>query len=224
MCVSLATWNAEIINIFHHLNSFDFFSSLWAHDKHFLSSFSQKKFFFWKKGRKHPVVASILLSIKLPVIFWDSPHHTTEFMFFLFLTMSISLLFRVKYVTMFNDTFPTCTQLLMLINWCSSVTRERARQRKKKKRNVYTKIRNYILKCLFLLPSSGELLHAVTLMLCSLYDDDDDQLVCLTFKWRHEFLPFFSGFLYASSVSLIIYDYFLWFSVNSHFHIIIVRN
>lgn len=31
----------------------------------------------------------------------------------------------------------------------------------------------------------------VVFYMCLLYDDDDDQLVCLTFKWRHEFLPFF---------------------------------
>lgn len=47
--------------------------------------------------------------------------------------VDLSSFFRVKYVTMFNDTFPTCTQLLMLINWCSSVTRESEAKEEEKK-------------------------------------------------------------------------------------------
>jgi hypothetical protein len=69
-----------------------------------------------KRGTKHPVVASVLLSIKLPVIFWDSllfslrsvtrvvPQNLCSF-------LDLILFFRVKYVTSLNDTFPTTCSL-----------------------------------------------------------------------------------------------------------------
>lgn len=50
-----------------------------------------KKKWIKKEGRKHPVVASVLLSIKLPVIFWDSPPH--HWIYVLSLPYHVDLLF-----------------------------------------------------------------------------------------------------------------------------------
>lgn len=106
-------------------------------------------------------------------------------------TMSISF-FRVKYVTTFNDTFPTYTQLLMLILYGVAVWRESEGRRKKKCVHENQELHFKMLVFIALVSWTFACGYTnVVFYMCLLYDDDDDQLVCLTFKWRHEFLPNF---------------------------------
>lgn len=119
MCL-LTTWNTEI-NIFQHLYCLKYY---WAHDRHFLSSSSQK----WKRaeGKKrqktpgcrfssfeHQITSDLLRLFLCSFPFAPSLESYHRIYVLSLLTMSIScIFFRVKYVTSFNDTFPTYTKLL----------------------------------------------------------------------------------------------------------------
>ena len=146
-----------------------------------------------KEGRKHPVVASVLLSIKLPVIFWDSPPHHTP--------LNLCSFSSLYHVDLFFFGWNMLQRLMILfrhiLNYLClyygvAVWRESEGRRKKKCLHENQELHFKMLVFIALVSWTFACGYTnVVFYMCLLYDDDDDQLVSLTFKWRHEFLPIF---------------------------------